>query len=107
MLVRKNLGGAYLLRDNLGEILQRAAPADQLKLVQREGDNAAFEAASYLIRDIYKHRTAKDGKYEYFVNWKDPGIEPGWEPVEHFDDIDVIPKYWKMVRPTRSTKIRK
>ncbi len=104
IVVRKNRGGAYVLRDKLGEILKRTVPADQLKLVQRENGGAAVEPKSYAIKQITKHRAMPNRKFEYFVVWKDDGIEPGWEPAENFDDIDVIRKYWKSVRPTRRPK---
>ncbi len=37
VVVRKNRGGAYVLRDHLGEILKRAVPPDQLKTRQTQG----------------------------------------------------------------------
>jgi len=101
-VVRRNKGGAYILKDRLGEVLKRTVPPDQLKLVIRDGDVAAIEETSFKIDKITKHRTTKGGKFEYFVEWKDKSIESGWEPVSNFDDIHCIKKYWKTVRPTRS-----
>ncbi len=93
-----------MLRDELGEILKRTVSADQLKLVQRENGGAAVKPKSYAIKQITKHHAMPNRKFEYFVVWKDDCIEHGWEPVEIFDDIDVIRKYWKSVRPTRRPK---
>ncbi len=102
LVVRRNRGGAYILRDKLGETLKRTVPADQLKLIKRENGDAVIETTSYEIAKITDHRTNKHKKFEYYVHWKDPNIEPGWEPVENFDDVEVIRKYWKSVRPTRA-----
>lgn len=101
-VVRKNKGGAYILKDRLGEVLKRTVPPDQLKLVVRNGNDPAVEETSYRVDKITKHRTTKAGKFEYYVEWKDKAVEPGWEPVSNFDDINCIKKYWKSVRPTRS-----
>jgi len=100
-IVRKNKGGAYVLRDRLGETLKRTVPPDQLKLIMRKNGDPAIEADSFKVDKITKHRTAKGGKFEYYVVWKDKSIEPGWEPVENFDDISCIKQYWNSIRPTR------
>ena len=100
-IVRRNRGGAYVLKDRLGELLKRAVPADQLKLVHRRGEDAAIRLPSYEIQEISDHRYGRNRRPEYFVVWKDKNLQPGWEPVENFDDINVIKKYWKRVRPTR------
>ncbi len=104
VVVRRNRGGAYVLKDQLGETLKRTVPADKLKLVQRKGNNAVIEAPSYRIKNITDHRTASNKKMEYFVVWADKNIESSWEPVENFDDVNVIKKYWAMRRPTRSSR---
>ena len=100
-VVRRNRGGAYVLRDHLGELLKRTVPADQLKLVKRMADETVIEVSSHEIKEIKKHRYNEKKKPEYFVVWKDPSLIPSWEPVDNFDDIDVIRKYWNKVRPTR------
>jgi len=37
-VVRRNAGGAYLLRDHTGDIVAQRAPVDQLRLVSLEGN---------------------------------------------------------------------
>ena len=101
MVLRRNRGGAYVLRDSLGQ-LKRAVPADQLKLVKRNGDNTVIEESVYEIKKIADHRTGKDGKIEYLVEWRSSGIEPSWEPVDNFIDVHVIKQYWKGRRPLRN-----
>lgn len=103
-IIRKNKGGAYILREKVDEVLTRYIPPDQLKLVMRSGDKTVIEPTSYKIDKITKHRTTRQGKFEYWVTWKDKSIGPGWEPVENFDDVNCIKKYWKTVRLTRSSR---
>lgn len=103
-VVRMNRGNAYILRDALGE-LKRTVPADQLKLVSREGSEAVVEdAETHEVKAIKDHRAEKNGKSSYFVEWKNKNVKPSWVRVEDFDDIQVIRKYWKSVRPTRRSK---
>lgn len=94
-IVRRNQGGAYVLKDKVGEILKRTVPADQLKLVTRAGENAVFAAPSLKIRKILSHRSDSINRHEYLVHWKDKHVSDSWEPVENFDDIAVIKEYWK------------
>lgn len=102
-VVRKNRGGAYVLRDELGR-LKRAVPADQLKLVWRYQGEPAVEENVHEVKKVTDHRSEKNGKLSCFVVWKDPSIKPGWEPVENFNDVDIIRSYWKSARPTRRSK---
>lgn len=104
IIVRRNRGGAYVLRDKVGETLKRTVPSDQLKLIHRKGDDAVFDMPSLKIKNIASHRTGENKTTEYLVVWKDPHTEPSWEPVSNFDDINVIKKYWSEKRPTRGSK---
>ena len=54
VVVRKNRGGAYVLRDRLGETLKRTVPADQLKLIKRKGDEAVIEVPSFEVKEILR-----------------------------------------------------
>eukprot|EP00171_Calliarthron_tuberculosum_P009331 IDg9331t1 len=75
-LVRKNRGGAYVLRDLLGE-LKRKVPADQLKLVKRDGINPAVdEAKTQEVKTITNHRSERNRKMSYYVVWKDATVDP-------------------------------
>ena len=103
-VIRQNRGGAYILKDKLGETLKRTVPADQLKLVKRHGDDAFIESPTFEVATITNHRYDDKKRFEYYVEWKDKNIEPSWEPVANFHDIDVIKQYWKKVRPTRKKK---
>ena len=102
-VVRRNRGGAYVLKDKLGEIIKRTVPADHLKLIKRRGDEVRIDNPSYEIERVTKHRY-KGSRSEYFVIWKDKNLRPGWEPVENIDDINIIKQYWKKIRPTRSKR---
>lgn len=105
-IIRKNKGGAYILKDRLGETLKRAVPPDQLKLIFRNVSDTVIEETSYKIDKITDHRMTKKRKFEYYVTWKDKSIAAGWEPVENFDDVACIKHYWNSIRPMRNRKKR-
>lgn len=103
-VIRRNRGGAYVLKDRLGETLKRTVPSDQLKLVIRKGlETGVEDDNSLLIKKILSHRTVRNG-YEYLIEWANKDVESSWEPVENFDDVAVIKKYWTSIRPTRKKK---
>lgn len=91
-IVRKNRGGAYVLRDQLG-FLKRTLPPDHLKIVSRDGEKSVMVGTTHDIKHIIAHRHKKKGNTSYYVEWKDENVEPGWEPVENFNDFSVIRKY--------------
>ncbi len=94
-VVRRNRGGAYLLRDKAQELLKRTVPADQLKLVTRHADQPSFENPSLKVHEILDDRVTDENGVEYLVKWKSKDVEDSWEPVENFDDIAVFKKYWR------------
>ena len=105
--VRKNRGGACILRDRLGETLKRAAPPDQLKMVKREQDEAVAQVPSFEIEKAANHRYDASKKLEHFVVWKNPSLIPGWEPVANFDDVNVTKQCWKTARSQIKRKQKK
>ena len=107
VVVRKNRGGAYVLKDRLRETLKRTVPVDQLKLISRHEDDAVIQVPSFEVKKVTNHRYNAKKKLEYYVEWKDPKLIPGWEPVENFDDVNIIKQYWKQVRPQRKRKPKK
>ncbi len=86
IIIRRNRGGAYVLKDRLGETLKRTVPADQLKLVRCEGEKAVVETSTFEVSDITGHRYDAARNFEYYVVWKNKDIEPSWKPVANFDD---------------------
>ncbi len=70
----------------------------------RRGYESVVEDPTYEFKKITDHRQDRNAKLSYFVVWKNTDIEPSWESVENFYDVNVIKKYWKSVRPSHRSK---
>jgi hypothetical protein len=95
-VIRRSRNGAYVLKDDTGEILERRAPADHLKLVSRKARPIDLEDRTFEVQSILGHRGQPDA-YEYRVQWKDHN-DRTWEPASAFLDDLVIRNYWKALR---------
>ena len=96
-VVRRNAGGAYLLRDRTGDIVAQRAPADQLRLVSLEGN---ISAESFVIEKLLDHQVNPDGSYSYLIKWSGyPLDDATWENEAQFDTQEVIVKYWATKAP--------
>jgi hypothetical protein len=103
-VLHRNKGGAYLLQDTDGNTMHRNFTPSELKLVSHEPDDTN---TSYQVEKILDH-TGKPGSYKYLVKWKGyKKSESTWEPVENFDDINIIAKYWKDYRSRQPDKPEK
>jgi RNase H-like domain found in reverse transcriptase/Integrase core domain/Reverse transcriptase (RNA-dependent DNA polymerase)/Integrase zinc binding domain/Chromo (CHRromatin Organisation MOdifier) domain/Retrotransposon gag protein/Aspartyl protease len=102
-IVRRSHGGAYVLRDMSGDILDRKVPPDQIKMVSKKKRRIDVNSPIHTVDKIISHR-GNPGDYEYLVHWKDYSDEDRtWEPASHFLDDSVIREYWKSITsPTRS-----
>ena len=90
-VVEKTKGGSYRLLGKDGQLLKRAFPPEQLKLVSQ--DESA--SSSYVVEKLLDHRT-RSGSYEYLVKWQGYGEEDStWEAASQFDDVEIIRKYWQ------------
>jgi hypothetical protein len=92
-VVRRNTGGAYVLKDGTGELLKRNYAPSQLKLVLDDLDDTDV----YEVEKILAHRTDEEGGgVEYFVKWKDfPSEANTWEPEGNFIERKCINDYWR------------
>ncbi len=75
------------------EVKENSPSRPVLSWSYAKGEKAAIEDPTYEIKEITDHRQNKKGKMSYYVIWKDPNVESSWEPVENFDDINIIRKY--------------
>ena len=93
-IVRRSRGGAYVLKDATGDILDRHVTADQMKLIARRKRRIDKDQPIYEVQKILKHR-GSPGSFEYFVEWKDyNSSENSWEPASSFLDDSTIQNYW-------------
>jgi len=72
-------------------------------------DNASSEEGGkeehYVIEKVLDHRMT-DRVYQYLVQWKGYGPEfNSWEPVECFDGLATISKYWKLKKDKKQPSV--
>jgi len=93
-IIRRSRGGAYVLKDATGDLLDRHVPADQMKLIARRKRRIDTDQPIYEVDKIIDHR-GSPGSYEYLVRWKGYGpTDNSWEPASSFLDDSTIQKYW-------------
>ena len=96
IVLRRSRGGAYVLRDLTGDVLDRRVPGDQLKLVSKKAraKDKDPKAVVYVVNKVIDHR-GSPGAYEYLVNWSGySDSDNTWEPATSFLDDAVIKRYW-------------
>jgi len=98
-ITRRAQNGAYVLRDEVGDIVDRHVPADQIKLISKKprGKDADRVANTYVVSHISDHKgEALKGTLRFLTHWKGyDDAEATWEPPEHFDDDGPIRAYWQ------------
>jgi hypothetical protein len=97
-IVRRTNNGAYLLRDQTGDILDRTIPLDQLWLLSKEprASDKRRDQGVYEIENLQDHK-GNEGDYSYLVKWKG-WEEPTWVHQTKFIDTDCIRRYWQRKR---------
>jgi transposase InsO family protein len=92
-VIRRTRNGNYVLQDEVGDMLDRHIPPDQLKLVSKKPRAQDLEKNVYVVEKILAHR-GHPGSFEYKVKWK--GFSDiTWEPASSFRDDSIISNYWK------------
>ena len=93
-IARRSRGGAYVLKDAVGDMLDRHVPADQMKLIARRQRDVDQNRPIYEVDRILAHR-GSPGSYEYHVHWKGFHVNDAtWEPATSFLDDSTIQRYW-------------
>jgi RNase H-like domain found in reverse transcriptase/Integrase core domain/Integrase zinc binding domain/Chromo (CHRromatin Organisation MOdifier) domain/Reverse transcriptase (RNA-dependent DNA polymerase) len=93
-IIRRSRGGAYVLKDATGDLLDRHVPADQMKLIARRTRRIDKDQPIYEVHSILDHR-GSPGSYEYLVRWSGyESTDDTWEPASSFLDNSIIQKYW-------------
>jgi hypothetical protein len=90
-VIRRNKGGAYLLKDATGSQLPFRFPPSHLKAAP--GISKAVEH-SYEVLRILQHRGSGHLR-EYLVKWVNPDIPDSWLSSEFFDQVSIIESYFK------------
>ncbi|KAI3639926.1 hypothetical protein MIR68_002054 [Amoeboaphelidium protococcarum] len=83
---------AYVLKDEMGAVLNRHVPREHLKVrSQKFADLSVLE-----VESIQDHRGSERDGFEYLVRWKKlDASEDSWEHQKNFNDWKVIQRYWK------------
>ena len=101
-VIKRNRGGAYVLRDSANSVLPRPTPVSQLRLVSHE---SAINPDSFEVDHIVMHRNRRNGPREYLIRWK--GYDPkydSWVDEADINTLKCITDYWK--NKTTSTRSR-
>ena len=89
-VVERTNNGNYILRDQIGQIMNKSYPLEKLKLSSDQNDTQI-----YAIEKIIDDRI-KNNIQEYFVKWKNyPDSENSWERENNFVSMRPIHQYWK------------
>ena len=101
-VLRRAQNGAYVLRDQTGDIFDRHVTADQLKLIAKSArkKDQEDEGNVYIVDRISDHR-GRPGSYEFLTYWKGY-TDPTWVKEQDFIDHACIRKYWKSVKQRNS-----
>ncbi|KAI3646704.1 hypothetical protein MP228_009632 [Amoeboaphelidium protococcarum] len=83
---------AYVLKDEMGAVLNRHVPREHLKVrSQKFADLSVLE-----VESIQDHRGSERDGFDYLVRWKKlDASEDSWEHQKNFNDWKVIQRYWK------------
>jgi hypothetical protein len=103
-IVRQNKGGAYILRDALGEEMEKKytvemlSPIDEQLTAKNAMGHPLTEGPSCEVQTVLDHKETSDG-YKYLVKWKGFDIsENSWVKGSDFDSLKPINKYWKWLK---------
>jgi hypothetical protein len=98
-VVRRNQGGAYVLRNNLDEELVR--PPNVLKLVHHDLKVSGLPGIAAEVDRILDHKEV-EGETHYLVHWKKlSSTLDQWVPHSEFLDIGPILLYHKCLKDGR------
>jgi len=95
-VVRKNQGGAYVLKDEKNDILTREYAPSQLKLISQDEVIPCDEL--YEVQAVIAHNEISPGNYEYKIRWKGYSEDHDtWELADAFTQRHTISDYWKKI----------
>jgi hypothetical protein len=108
IVVRRNKGGAYILKGKDGTVYVR--PPSQMKLISQEPIEMDAPPPSYInarIDHIKSHRI-KDGSTQYLIQWFNiPDSYSQWVDEKNVNRTVKIQQYWRHIKdnpvPNQST----
>lgn len=105
-VVRKTQGGSYVLKNTLGDLMQKNYIASQL--IPADGKNVDI-ANTHEVEAVVAHKQdPKTNKYTYKVKWLNfDESHSTWEPAENFLSDECIRDYWNRIKETPNKGQRK
>ncbi|GBB93615.1 hypothetical protein RclHR1_00220049 [Rhizophagus clarus] len=65
-------------------------------------ENEEYGDDEYVVEKILSHKNRPDGRYQYYLKWKDyPDSENSWEDEENIYATELLEAYWRN-KPTAS-----
>ena len=89
-----NKHGIYTLEDDMGAIVHRGVPIDQIKIGVPSGQPVHPDSVDdfenrWEVEKVVKHRRSNTGELEYLIKWK--GYKrPTWEPESNLVDTQRV-----------------
>ena len=101
-VVRRNLGGAYVLRESDHKTF-KVSP-DRLKVVLRKEEDPSTRESRFNAERILAHEGEEPSNCKYLVKWLDRDESCGsWIPEHLIDAKDLIATYWDESRRRSET----
>jgi hypothetical protein len=108
-IVKREVNGPYVIKDDTGEIYHRKVPIDQMKVLFRP-NNIPFMKDDEDIWEVeriidYKKKQNKMKEDEYLIRWKGWSKDyDTWEPRSHIQDQNLIDIFWRKQEGTKQSK---
>ena len=104
-IVRRNVHGPYIVKDETGEEYHRAVPIDQMKILYKyphKYTKLKDDESKFYVDYIVDEKEDDEGKPLYQVKWKGYPIDQStWESAESFDDVETLYR-WERVKASRN-----
>jgi hypothetical protein len=94
-IIRRAHNGAYVLKDQTGDLFDRHVTADMIKLISKSARPVDIQDKDniYVVERIVEHK-GTPGQYQFLTYWKGYD-DPTWVKEKDFIDTAIIKKYWK------------
>ena len=93
-VVSRAKSGAYMLRNEIGELIDREVPLSQLKLLRSRNIPKLGESDVWVVDKIVDRRGRSPVDAEYRIRWKGyRAKDDTWEPADHIIDKRLLTDY--------------
>jgi len=107
-IVKREVNGPYVIKDETGEVYHRKVPIEQMKVLFRSNnipymkDDEDVWEVEKLVDYRKKNKNRKED--EYLIRWKGwSSDDDTWEPRSHINDQNLIDKFWRKKEGAKQT----